>query len=826
MRRLLAFTLLLLPFFFSSAHAQSWGTVEGLVSVNPTGETLAGVTVLVAGTDFGTASGSDGKFSLRLPSGRYALRFSIIGFETQTDSVVVTRDRITAHSVRLSPARIELGDVIVEERGAASDAGVYQIDPEQIKDIPAPFRDVFRALKVMPGVAANNEMSNQYSVRGGGFNENLIFLNGFEVFMPFRPRQGEQEGLGILNPDMADQVTFYSGGFPARYGGKLSSALDVTYRPPSSEAVHGSGYVSLLDAGVTAGASPFNGRLGWIAGFRKAQAQRFFSTQELKGTYQPDYTDLQAMLSFKIAPGHTLDAIGIWADHDFMLDPSSRKTYFGTISLDPERASDFRSLWLSFSGDSEEKDGYKTRFGGVRLSDRLSDRLRMEHDIAVYSTAETEKMFLSGKADLYQVDPNSGDPESGGGHVAIGQGTQEDRADNRVAVQTLTGQGRWLFTTGRHAAEGGWYARGLQFDDRIFETSFIIGKDEMGEISRLKVDSLNDASVLRTAQGGLYIQDAVDLLPERNKFILSGGLRADYFSFSDEWTLSPRLNARYRLSEATTLLGSAGIYYQAPTYRELRGQPGSSIAGSLNRGIRSQRSIQVVAGAERFLPKRRLYLRGEAYWKELSNIISYDVRNVRVIYSGVNDADGRVYGADFQVRGQFVPGLESWANYSYMVARERFLPEYQTKYNHSTVPRPTDQRHTFSLFLQDYIPGDPTWRIHLRALFGSGLPFTPPIAGPSEGGLTVQVPGPRNKGRFIEYKRLDMGVTKNIAVFEGKRHSDVKLQLTAEILNVFDMVNTVAYTWIPSGGATSSTWNRVPTRLTPRTLNARLRLEF
>lgn len=807
------------------AAAQNWGTVAGTVTEAGTAAPIPGATVLVDGTNFGTASDDEGRYTLRLPAGRYRLRFSSIGYAPRLDSVVVRRDRTSTLDVRLRTAVVELDGLTVEDAAGPGEAGVYALTPDHVQNIPAPFHDGLRALKVLPGVVSNNELSHQYSVRGGGYGENLLFINGFEVYLPQRPRQGEQEGLSLLNPGLAGGMTLYTGGFPARYGGKLSSALDVRYRRPEGEGLGGTAHLSLLDAGATAGASALGGRLGWTLGLRKAQASRFFGTQELKGTYQPDFTDVQGTFAYRLTPEHEVEGVGVWADHDFSLDPRSRKTYFGTVSADPRFPSDLRSLWMSYDDGSAERDGYATRFGGVRLNSRLSSRLRAEHDVAYFETAEREFYNLVSGLALYQVDPQSSNPGSGAGHVRIGSGRQEDRADNEVGMRTWTGQGRWLLTTRRHALEAGWLARHLQFRDRLHETSVIHG-DADGRPVRLVVDSLSGRATLGAYQAGFYVQDAVDVLPGRpDRLVVTAGLRGDYFSFNGEWTTSPRLTLRYRLSPRTLLLGSWGLYHQAPTYRELRGTPvaGEAILDALNRDLRAQRSMQLVGGIEQFLPQRRFYLRAEAYYKHLTHLISYDVENVRVTYSGENDARGFAYGLDLQLRGEFVPGLESWVNYAYLVARERFLEVYQTEYNQGLIPRPADQRHTFSLFIQDYVPGDKTWKLHLRGLYGSGLPYTPPVSGGTAGGTTWQVAGPRHAGSFTGYRRVDMGATKEVILAENGLHRPLRLFLTAELLNVFDMTNTVAYAWVPGG---DGTWQRIPTRLTPRTLNVRLRVEF
>ena len=564
-----------------------------------------------------------------------------------------------------------------------------------------------------------------------------------------------------------------------------------------------------------------------MLGLRKSRPRSFLSSQDLKGNYNPDYTDLQGMVAFTLSNGHELEVLGMWAEHTFSLDPNARKTFFGTLSQDSRVApSNLKSLWITYDPGNEERDGYQTRFAGVRLSDRLSSRLRVEHDISYFKTVEDEVFDLSGSAVLFQVDPGSQNPQGGEGLFPTGNARQEDSADNRVGVMTWTGQGRWMLTLPRHAAEAGWYARTLRFHDRLDEASVVSGRATSGDAVSIVATDLQDSATFDARQAGLYVQDVFDVLGDQpGRLMLTGGLRADYFSFNREWTLSPRLNGHFRLNDRTTLLGSWGIYYQAPTYRELRGQPapGETILGALNHNLKSQRSMQVVGGVEYFLPRQRFYLRGEAYYKRLSNVISYTIENVRVLYSGENDAEGDTYGVDLQLRGEFVPGLESWVNYSYLVSSERFRMPFRTPHNQGTIPRPTDQRHTVSLFIQDYIPGDPTWKLHLRTLFGSGLPYTPPIPGPQVGSLVSQVPGDRFSARYPRYFRFDMGLTKNIVVFDRGLSGPVRLQLTGEVLNVFNMLNTVAYSWVPDA---SGIWNRVPTRLTPRTINVRLRVDF
>jgi hypothetical protein len=351
----------------------------------------------------------------------------------------------------------------------------------------------------------------------------------------------------------------------------------------------------------------------------------------------------------------------------------------------------------------------------------------------------------------------------------------------------------------------------------------VVGRNTDGDVVRLVADSLFDSAASSGTKVGGFLEHAFST-GEDDELTVTVGLRSDYFSFNDEVTWSPRASAVYRPRTGLTVTASGGIYNQAPGYKEFRGTPNGSLEGSINRDLKSQRSAQFIAGAEWFFPSRRMFLKTEAYYKKLSDLISYDVQNVRLTYSGENDSDGYTYGFDVQLRGEFVPGLESWFNYGFLLSREIFREEFLTEFNEGSIPRPTDQRHTISVFLQDYVPGNDTWKLHLRLLYGSGLPYTPPVPGPTVGNVQSQIPGPRNSARFPAYQRVDMGATKTIELSPTSLGpSPVNLSFTAEILNVFNMTNTVAYTWVANA---SGIWSRIPTRLTPRTFNIRLRLTF
>ncbi len=824
-RLLLALLGLALFLLAPGALAQNWGEVEGRVTQRGVGGAIPGANVVVDGTGFGTATDADGAYSIRIPTGTYVLRFSAVGFQARTKEVTVRKNETARLDLALEETDIEMEGVEVEAEEIAPDAGVYTLDPKDAENIPSPLgNDVFRALKVLPGVTSNNELSYQYSVRGGGYNENLYYVDGFEVYTPFRTKQGEQEGLGLINLDMTERITLYTGGFPARYGGKLSSALDVAYARPGGDGentVEGGAYASTLDAGGHVKVGLLDGRLGIALAGRSARPQSFFGTQELKGEYDPEFGDVQSTVTYRIAEGHEIQGLGFYLNHRFRLVPTSRRTFFGTFQ-------DLRSIALGYTG--VEEDGYTLGFGGVRLLSKITNALRVEHEASYFDVEEYETLDISGTSILARIDNPFEDPDDPSNLIQTGAASQRDVADNRVRVTTLSGGGRYRLSLGRHAAEAGWNARQLDFEDQLFEVSYAASLVGAGSREPVALDSLSDQSAFGEQQYSLYVQDAVDVLRQSGRLVVTGGVRGDYFSFNDEWTVSPRLSARYIWDELTTLTAATGVYHQAPTYRELRGEPiyssrdstGSVLLPSLNRDIQSQRALQFIAGVERFFPSVRFYGRAEAYYKGLTNLITYDVENVRTVYSGENDADGYAFGFDLQLRGEFVPGLESWLNYGFLKTSEEFLQP--TAGVSGTVPRPTDRRHNVALFVQDYVPNSTSWKVHLRALFGTGTPYTPPAPGAVVGGVQLRDPGNRNSQRYPEYRRVDLGLTKEATLApRSPAGNPVRLELTGEVLNVFDMTNTISYSYVDDA---RGIWQRIPTRLTPRTVNVRMRLRF
>ena len=815
----------LLALLATPASAQVWGEISGRVT-EADGGAIAGASVLVEGTSFGTNTGGDGRYGFRIPEGTYPVRVSFVGYTTVRDTLVVRRGATTTFDARLTSAVGDLGDVAVEGQAVPQDVGVSRIDPRTVRDMPLPVTDAIRGVKTELGVSSSNELSNSFSVRGGSYDENQFFIDGFEIYRPLRISQGEQEGLGLINGDLTSRMTLFAGGFPVRYGGKLASVLDATYTAPEG-VPSGTAYASTLDAGVQVGGR-LSERIGLAVAARSARPQRFFAGQELDGAYDPDFRDIQGVVDVQLAPAHTLRALGLYARHRFRLAPRQQETTFGIYpNLVQTVARDFEGI---------EEDGYDIAFGGLLLTSQLGPNASAEHRVSVFTLDEFETYDVTSRTSLYRRQQRPEGSQADLDRLLEGQTLQRDVAANDIQQLILTAQGRYLARLGEHTVEAGWQARTLRFDDQIDEQTTFSGQGDDGEPVTLPARVLVADTTFASWQGSVWAEDAIPL----GRLTLTPGLRADYFAYNDELTLSPRLTARYRLSPQTSFSAATGLYHQAPTYRELRGDPvpGVSAFRTLDGDIRSPRAIQAVVGLDHFFTSRRVALRAEAYVKQYTDLISYDVENVRVVYSAENDSEGYAAGADLQLRGELVPGRESWINYGFLFTQERFytpgatdeqtLARFAAQGGGDWIRRPTDRRHNLSIFIQDYVPGDDTWTLHIRTLYGSGLPTTAPGRDEDRSidAITVFNEGPRNRSELPSYFRFDLGATKTLRLADLATGDPLELLATVEVLNLFDQTNAVAYSWVEQFSGDSRIYTAVPTRLTPRTLNVRFRVDF
>ncbi len=723
---------------------------------------------------------------------------SMVGYETRKRVLKNPQDSVTV-SFMLLPLGFELGEVEVKEirRQTNTMSDVSIRDMKHMGN--ASGGGVEQVIATQAGVSTHNEMSSQYNVRGGSFDENSVYMNGIEVYRPLLIRSGQQEGLSIINPDMVEKVSFSAGGFDARYGEKMSSVLDITYK--KVKGFEGSVSGSLLGASAYAGYG--TDKFSMTHAFRYKTMKNLLSTQQTKGEYDPRDMDYQTYISWSPNSRWTFDLMGIISLNDYNFRPKDRETRFGT----QENTKDFKVYF-----DGQEKDKFHTYFGAFSTTYKFNPMNSLTFNLSAFKTTEREKYDISGQYWLSQY----GEEEGG-----LGIGTYMEHARNqlnaRVVNAGLTGRSR--FTA--HDLKYGALMKFEKVTESMREWEF---RDSAGYSlphSENRLDLIyNMVSKNEETSRHLemFVQDTWRTETDKGEIVLNYGARLTNWSWNKEWLVSPRATIAFIPAKIPDLVVrfSTGLYYQTPFYKEMRDTTkvnGNTIA-FLNKDIKSQRSIHFVLGAEyKFRVNQRPFkLTAEAYYKALSNLIPYNIDNVRVIYYGGNIAKGYAVGLDMKLYGEFVPGTDSWVSIGLMKTQE--------KINGSSkwVPRPTDQLLNFSLFFSDYFPNTDRWKITVRGHYASGLPFGPPHSGRE-----------KQVYRMKAYRRVDIGLSYRLLNNED-RHIRTRglgifknIWLGVDAFNVLGINNVNSYYWI-----TDITNNQyaVPNYLTGRQINARVLFEF
>lgn len=761
-------------------------------------------TVRIAGTAVGTNSDLQGMYSLSVASkDTIDVVFSCIGFKTVSHKLINPEGDLTLN-VRLYPADIELQEV--EVTGFRNNInGMQSFDTESFKLSPdVSGGSVEAMITTMPGVNSSNEMSSQYSVRGGSFDENSVYINGVEIYRPQLVRSGQQEGLSIINPDLVGNIKFSSGGFPARYADKMSSVLDITYREP--EAFEGAVALSLMGGSLSLGTN--SGKFSQIHGLRLKKNNSLLSSLETRGEYDPLYFDYQTNITYKPNDRWSVNLLGNISINDFKFKPSDRETSFGT-------ASDVKQFKVYFDG--EEKDKFETYFGTVSLNYKRNRATTFSLLFSGFLTNEFVSYDISGEYWLDQA--GTGGSDGIGGELGVGKYMEHSR--NRLKASVLTGALKGSTVAGRnHLSYGIVYAH-ENFRDRTKEWEW---RDSAGYSLPTKPDgvhlvyNLSSRQDITTNRFAVFAEDAIYFESSKAFITLNAGLRMSYWDFNKEFLVSPRVNVsftpvnhnnwNYRIA--------AGMYYQSPFYKEYREAVVDNLGNSyvvLNNNIKSPRSIHVVLGTDyTFRAMNRPFkVTGEVYYKNLSNFISYEYDNLKVTYSGVNDSKGYIMGLDFKLFGQFVPGSDSWVSFSLMKTSQNL--------NGKSVPLPSDQRYSLGLYFTDYFPKFPKIKFSLRGVFSDGLTMTAP-----------RVSRDVAYFRSPSYKRVDIGVSYQLigAPQEGVVKRDFRrhfksLTLGLDLFNLFDISNVSSYYWVTD---VNNIQYAVPNYLTRRQVNFRISAEF
>ena len=734
-----------------------------------------------------------------------AVNFSMIGYKTKVRVLRKPRGKQTLQVVLHTDATM-LADVNVTGEKIQSDQ-TQEIKIKDIKMAPsANGNGVEGIIQQQAGVSTHSELSSQYNVRGGAFDENSVYINNVEVYRPFLVRSGQQEGLSVINPYMVDKIGFSTGGYGAKYGDKMSSALDITYKTLKAKGkkpvVEGSLAASLLgtDAYIGIGTR----KLSWLNSVRYKTTSYLLGSLETKGEYKPNYLDYQTYLSYQPNKRWKIDFIGYISDNHYNFEPSDRETSFGTM----ENVKSFRVYF-----DGHEKDRFLTYFGTLGITRNITRNTSLSLLGSAFYTKEQEKYDIQGQYWLDQTETSEN----------LGVGTYFEHARNYLSARVMSAKLMLRHKVQKHNVEAAVTLKREHIEENSIEYEMRdsagysvphTGKD-LYMIYSMKARNELNANRMET-----YIQDtyrfsggiADSTGNGQTHYTLNYGVRMSHWNFNRETILSPRISLAIIPAnhENTTLRLAAGLYYQAPFFKELRDTTTVNrvTIASLNEKIKSQRSIHFIAGYDyRFrMNDQRFKFSAEAYYKALSNIVPYSVSNVKVVYYGQNECSGHAAGLDFKLYGEFVPGTDSWLSLSLM--------DTKMKLNGKSIPLPTDQRYAVNLFFTDYFPGSRKWRMSLKLAFADGLPFAAPHK-------ELET----NSFRATAYRRADIGMSYQL--LDNSRHEKKtflkNVTLGVDCLNLFGIDNVNSYYWVTD---VTNQQYAVPNYLTGRQLNARVLLEF
>ncbi|MFT3738831.1 MAG: TonB-dependent receptor [Breznakibacter sp.] len=794
---------------FSQAKIQITGTVK-----SADGHVLELVGVTVKGSPSGTMTDSLGHFVLETHTALpFVLVFSSVGYNSREIVVASSVQLQKPLAVELSPKTEMIGHVQVKGN-LMRDQSMSRLDPNLTSRVPdASGGSIESLVKTQMGVASNNELSSQYRVRGGNYDENLVYVNDIEIYRPFLVRSGQQEGLSFANPDMVSSLLFSPGGFNASYGDKMSSVLDIKYKKPRERG--GSVQASLLGASAHVEGITGNRKFSHISGVRYKTNRYLLGSLDTKGDYSPTFFDAQSFLAYTFSPRWEVNALGYFSRNDYLFVPTNRETRFGTIS-------EVKQLMVYFEG--QEKDRFMTGFGALALNHTRNNSW-YKLTLSGFRTFEEETYDILGEYWLQELDPTDGQAVDNSAPVTgIGVGGYLQHARNELLGRVMNVALKGTHQMDRHQLT--WEAK-LQterFTDYLNEWEMVDSAGYSipytGNMVNLSYAYNADLEVNST-RATLYAMDSYTSAWGESAVTLNYGVRLNYWDYNDELLVSPRVNLLVRpdWERDVQLRFATGVYYQSPFYKELR-----LADGTLNPSVKAQRSIHVMAGGDWFFGAwgRPFKFTAEAYYKHLANLVSYQVDNVRIRYSGRNDAKGYATGIDFKVNGEFVEGVESWVSLGIMKTMEDIEGDAYIKtlddgsmvtVEPGYIPRPSDQRVNFAMFLQDYLPNNPSFKVHFNLVYGTGLPFGPPKS-------------ERYKAVFRTppYRRADIGFSKDL-LYKRDGHDLLfrNFWIGLEVFNLFDISNTISYYWVTD---VDSRQYAVPNYLTSRRLSLHVRMDF
>lgn len=781
------FFLLLLFSFLPTLVLAQRAVVEGLV-VGKDQNPLSGATIQLQQSSGSTVTDSTGFFRLSAPAeDSIRLRVSYVGYQPREFRLKLAEGERRSLLVVMQEWDRVLDEVSVQENRQEvyrEQSSMSRIEPKEIEHFPSPFNDISAVLGTLPGVRQNNELSSSYSVRGGNFDENLVYVNEIPVYRPFLVRAGQQEGLGFVNPSMVRDLSFSSGGWQAKWGDKLSSVLNIEYKEPDTTA-------AMLSIGLLGGAAQVEGasrnkRFTYLAGFRHKSAQYLLNTLETEGEYLPKFTDFQSFLRYQLNPRNELSFLLSYARNRYLVEPQSRQTSFGTLD---------KPFQLNVGFEGREILNYDMFQNALKLNTRWNKKLKTTWIASYLHTLEREYVDVEGGYFLCNIDPNPDSDTFNECLSTLGIGTDYQNIRNllKAYIFNLQTRNEWKFAPDQ-LLEFGLQLGNERVEDRLREWEFT----DSADFVQIKTHRLitNDIRLVNHRFEG-YLQNTSSLGAGRHT--LHYGVRAHYFSLNKQWLFSPRIQYAYRpvWIKDVVFTAAAGVYHQPPLYREFR-----TPAGEIRPDVLAQSSLHMIGGADLNFRMwdRPFNFVTEVYYKKLWNVNAYDVDNVRIRYFANNEAEAYAAGADFRLSGEFIPGAESWFSLGIMKTEENLFFD-----DRGYIPRPSDQRVNFGVFFQDHIPNDPSYRVYLKLLYGSGLPFGP-----------VQSLEYRNIFQGRAYRRVDIGFSKIITPYFFHMKT---LWLGLEVLNLLGNYNVISYSWVNDF---ENNQYAVPNSLSSRFLNLKV----
>jgi len=801
--------LLLSIFLFNlSVFAQNTATIYGKVRTDK-GLGIDLVNIAIQGLPGGTMTDDKGNYSLNIPADtNLTLIFSHIEYHTVKKTIKVSKGKKFKLHIKATRniTTLKTVDIRNDEKRQTN---IIRLNPKVISSIPNSSGGIEALIKTLPGVVSNNELSSQYSVRGGNFDENLIYVNDIEIYKPQLIRSGEQEGLSFVNTDMVESVSFSAGGFEAKYGDKMSSVLDIKYKRPKQFGATVS--ASLLGGSIHVAGSDKSRRFTHSTGVRYKTSRYLLSSLDTKGEYTPSYFDFQTYLSYDINENNQIGFLGNMARNSYQLVPQSRETSFGTVN---------EALGLNIYFEGQEIDLYNTLLGAFTYEYHKKD-LKLKWIASTFYTQEREAYDILGQYYLNELNKQIGSDNLGDSLMNIGIGSYLDHARNSfdALVSSIKHIGEKKID--EHTLHWGAKFQHEEIKDKMNEWQI---RDSAGYSMPFPdtvgyrpnyvpiFRNINSNNTLMSNRITAHFQDTYQYEKDSTLMFLTVGIRGNYWDYNQQFFATPRMTYAIKPNWKKDYLFrfSLGAYYQPPFFKEFR-----SLDGRLNKNIRAQESYHAVLASDYnfHLWQRPFKFVSEVYYKYLNNLIPYTVDNVMIRYYPNQTAKGYSTGVDFRIFGEFVPGVDSWASLSFMKSEEDILND-----GHGFIPRPTDQRFNASIFFQDYLPKFPNFKVHLTLFYGTGMPFGPPN---SERYMQT--------ARIPDYFRTDIGFT---AILKNQKTKLSKnsffrnfksIFLTAEIFNMMNKNNTVSYVWV------TDIQNRqyaVPNYLTGIRLNVKLTFKF